>query len=86
MGIAVQCRNVKVRIRCDKVKHLVLGAVGPILPADVPSLDKQGVKPVFRRKVNVASYVFVVGAVAAVRLGAAVIRNSKFDGRIIIRI
>ena len=84
MGIFIQCLNVKVRIRCDKVKYLVLGAIGPILPADVPALDKHGVKAVFRREVNVASYILVVGTVTAVRLGVAVICDAQLDGRIII--
>ena len=77
MGILVKGRKVKVRIRSDKVKDIVLLGAEPVFPAFVPAFNQDGVKSVLRGKVNVHAHILVVGAMAAVGLGLGVIRNAK---------
>ena len=77
MCVLVKGRQVKVRIRGDKVKDKVFLVTEPVFPAFVPTLNQNGVKAVLGGKVYVTADVLVVGAVVAVRLGLAVIRYAK---------
>ena len=80
-GVLVERLDVEVRVRGDEVEHIVLAAVGPVLPAYVPAFHEQGVEAVGGREVYVAAHIGVVGAVASVRRGCGVVETVELDGR-----
>ena len=83
MGIIVKRRNVEIGIRGDEVEYIFFLAAAPVFPTFVPSFHQDAVKPVLRGEVDIASDVFVVGPVPAVRFGRRIIRNAEFNCRIV---
>ena len=79
--IGIQGVDVEIRIRSQEVKDIVLVAVGPLFPADVPALDQQGVETVRRSEIDVLAHVGIVGGMAAVRRGGGVVEAVKLDRR-----
>ena len=67
MGIGIESIDVEIRIRGHEIEDIVLAAVGPVLPADVPAFDQDCIKTVLRSEVDVLSDIVVVGAVPSVR-------------------
>ena len=86
VGIVVQHLDVKVRIGRHEVEDIALPAVGPVFPANVPSLYKHLLQPVFRCEVNITLHLLVVGGMTAVRLHLRPVYLVKVNGRIIVRI
>ena len=68
VGIVVEGLDVKVWIRSSEVENLLLAVGGPVLPADVPALDKHLVEMVLGGEVDVAAHVGIVGAMGAAGL------------------
>ena len=79
VGILVKRRKVKIRVRGDKVKHIVLLAAEPVFPAFVPTLYEKSVKAVFCGKVNVHLHIFRVGAVEAVGFRLGIVRDTQLN-------
>ena len=69
VGVAVQCRQVEVGVGGQEVEDEILLLAVPVLPAYVPTLDKEGVESVLGGEVDIAAHIGVVGAMGAVRLG-----------------
>ena len=67
VGIGVEGRQIKIRIRGDEVEDEILLLAVPVFPTFVPALDEQGVKAILGGKVNVAAHILVVGTVPAMR-------------------
>ena len=57
-SIFMNSLDIKIRVRRDKVKHIVLFMSEPIFPTNVPTLNKYRVKTIFCGKVNVALHIF----------------------------
>ncbi len=85
MGVFVQRRQVEVRIGGEEVEDKVFLLAVPVLPADVPALDEEGVEAVLGGEVDVAAHVGVVGTVGAVgegmlEIGLAELHGGEFIG------
>ena len=81
VSVFVQRRQVEVGVGGEEVEDIVLVLAVPVLPADVPPFDEEGVETVGGGKVDVASHVGVVGPVAAVGLGLAVVGDGALQRR-----
>ena len=79
MGIVVQGLDVKVRIWGDEVEDIILVAVGPVFPADVPAFHENLVETVLCGEVNVAADILIVRAMRAVRLAFAEISLAEMN-------
>ena len=78
--IRIQGVDVEVRIRCQEVEDVVLVAIGPFLPADVPALDQQGVETVRRSEIDILPHIGIVRGMAAVRRSRGIVEAVKLDG------
>ena len=74
-GVVVEALEVKVRVGRLEVEDVALPAVCPVLPAHVPSLDEHLLEAVAGGEVDVAAHLLVVGGVAPVGGGAAVVEG-----------
>ena len=83
-SIFMNCLDIKIRVRRDKVKHIVLFMSEPIFPTNVPTLNKYRVKTIFCSKVNVALHIFGISRVCTVRLGMCIVGFAQFYGREVI--
>ena len=81
MGIGIESIDVEIRIRCHEIEDIVLAAVGPVLPADVPAFDQDCIKTVLRSEVDVLSDIVVVGAVPSVRFRLRIVDRTELDRR-----
>ena len=79
MGIFIEGLDVEVRIWGHEVEDIVLVAVRPVLPADVPTFHKDLVEAVLCGEVNVSADILIVGTVGSVRLAAAVVCHSEMN-------
>ena len=79
VGILVQSLDVEVWIWGHEVEDIVLVAVRPVLPADIPAFHKDLVEAVLRGEVNVPADILIVGTVGSVRLAAAVVCHSEMN-------
>ena len=86
MRIVVERLDVEVGIGCKEVEDLFLGVSAPVLPADVPAFDEHGIEPVVGGKVDVPTYVGIVGAMFARRCCLGIIGQSKFHRWIVVGI
>ena len=69
MSILVQRLDVEIRIRGHEIEDVILVAVRPIFPADIPALDQHLVKAMLGSEVDVAAHIRIVRRMLAVRLG-----------------
>ena len=84
VGVFVQGRQVEVGIGGEEVEdELFLFAI-PILPADVPAFDEEGVEAIGSGEVDITTHVGVVGAMGAVGFGVHVVSLAEDDGRIVV--
>ena len=67
VSVLVESIDVKVRVRGNKVKDIVLVAVCPVFPAFVPAFHKHLVEAVLSCEVDVTADLLVVCRVEAVR-------------------
>ena len=70
MSILVQSLDVEIRIRSHEIEDIILVAVRPIFPADIPALDQHLVKAMFGSEVDIAAHIRIVRRMPAVRLGS----------------
>ena len=77
VGVLVQRWQVEVGVGGKEVEDEVLLLAVPVLPADVPTLDEQGVEAVLGGEVDIAAHIGVVGAVLAVGLGVLKVGLAK---------
>ena len=68
MRIIVKSLDIEVRIRCHEIEDIILGIAEPVLPADIPSLDKQLVEAVRCSEIDVAAHIVIIRAVPSARL------------------
>ena len=69
MRILVQSLDVEIRIRSHEIEDVILVAVCPVFPADIPALYQNLVKAMFGSEVDVAAHIGIVRRMPAVRLG-----------------
>ena len=81
VSVFVQCRQVEIRIRSDKVENEIFLLGIPVFPADVPAFDEQGVEAVFSCKIDISAHIFVVGAVSTVRCGVLIVGLTELHRR-----
>ena len=86
MRIVVERLDVEVGIGSQKVEYLFLGVSAPVLPANVPAFDEHGIKPVVGGKVDMPTYVGIVGAMFARRCCLGIIGQSKFHRWVVVGI
>ena len=79
LGVAVDLLDVKVGVGGDEVKDVVLLVTKPVLPANVPPLDKQSVHSMGGGKVDEALHIGGRGSVATVGLHLGVIGPVEMD-------
>ncbi len=68
VGVVVEGGYVEVGVGGHEVKHEVLLLSEPVLPTYVPTLDEELVHAVVGCKIDVSSYILVVGTVMSVGL------------------
>ena len=71
--------HVKVRVRSDKVEHIILALTEPIFPTFVPSFYQYLAKSVFCCKIDIAFYVSCISRVLAVRFNFRIIGYAQFN-------
>ena len=77
--ILIQRLNVKIRIRCNKVKDIVLGLAKPILPTYVPTLYKNLIKAVLCSKVDKTTNASVVCRVLWTLLNLCIVSYTELN-------
>ena len=86
VGVGIEGIYVKVWVRSLEIKYIVLVAVCPVFPANVPSFNQKGVEAVFGCKVYVSANLFVVGTVLSVWLCILIVGDTEHNGREVIGI
>ena len=86
MSILVKCLDIEIRIRCHEIEDIILIAVRPVFPADIPALYQNLVKAMFGSEVDIAAHIRIVRRMPAVRLGRRIIGNAEMHGREVIGI
>ena len=72
-SIVTELSDIEIRVRGDEVKDTILAMAKPILPADVPTLDEDGIEAVLGGEVDVLLDVLGIGCMLAVRLHLGVV-------------
>ena len=85
-SIVVEHLNIKIGIRGNKIKDIILGFTKPIFPADIPTFHKKLVKAIFRCEINVALHVLVIGGMLPEGMHLRVISLIKSHRRQVIGI
>ena len=80
MSILVKCLDVEIRIRGHEIEDVILVAVRPVFPADIPALDQHLVKAMLGSEVDVAAHIGIVRRMLAVRFGRGIIGNAEMHG------
>ena len=60
MSILVQSLDVEIRIRGHEIEDVILVAVCPVFPADIPALHKNLVKAMLGGEVDIAAHIFII--------------------------
>ena len=77
--ILLQFFHVKVRVRSDKIEHIILTLTEPIFPTLVPSFYQDLAKSVFCGKIDIAFYVSCISRMLAVRFNFRIIGYTQFN-------
>ena len=86
MSILVQRLDVEIRIRGHEIENVILVAVRPVFPADIPALDQNLIKAMFGSEVDAAAHIGIVRRMLAVRFRLGIIGNAEMYGREVIGI
>ena len=60
MRILVQSLDVKIRIRSHEIEDVILIAVCPVFPTDIPAFYQDLVKAMLGGEVDVAAHIFII--------------------------
>ena len=60
MRILVQSLDVKIRIRSYEIEDIILVAVCPVFPADIPAFYQDLVKAMLGGEVDLAAHIFII--------------------------
>ena len=60
MCIFIKFFNIKIRIRCNKIKNIIFLITKPVFPTYIPSFYKKLVKTMFRCKINITFHIIII--------------------------
>ena len=86
LSIRIKHLHVKIRIRSDEIKDIILRISKPVFPTFIPAFHQYLVESMFGSKINITFHFIIVGRMASVWLCFGIIRLSKFHRINIIRI
>ena len=84
--IRIEHFHIKIRIRSDEIKDIILWISKPVFPTFIPAFHQYLVESMFGSKIDITFHFIIVGWMASVWLCLGIIRLSKFHRINIIRI